>query len=137
VPTTENSGVATLHETASRDYNIIKIPINSSNYYLLENRNNSGYDKGLYMLDGQFKGGIAIWKIDETKLTEDRITNNNVNIDTTEKGVDLVEAIYGSIDKNGDGGDENALYYEGNRDYFLNLITDISPRDSSMSLNIN
>ncbi len=136
-PTITRSVTATLYETASQEYNIIKIPISNSRYYLLENRNNSGYDRGLYTLDGQFNGGIAIWKIDETKLTPQHIFNNTVNIDTAAKGVDLVEAVYGSIDKNGDGGDENVLYYEENKNSFSTFITNISQRGSTMSLDID
>ena len=136
VPSIETSSASTLYESASDDYNIIKIPINSTSYYLLENRNNSGYDKGLYSLTGTFLGGVAIWKIDETKLTQSNIDFNNVNADTNNKGVDLVEAIYGRIDRVADGGDESALYYQGNVDYFSTLVTDISLRGSVMSLNI-
>ncbi len=135
-PRVESSSSSTLYESASDDYNVIKIPINSTSYYLLENRNNSGYDRGLYALSGQFLGGVAIWKIDETKLTQSRIDRNNVNADVNNKGVDLVEAIAGRIDRYGDGGDENALYYRGNVDYFSDYVTDISQRGSVMSLNI-
>jgi len=126
----------TLYESSSREYNIAKIPIDENSYYLIENRNNSGYDRGLFKLDGDFKGGIAIWKIDETKLTQDRITQNIVNIDTQHKGVDLVEAVKGSIDLNGDGGAENALYYKENVDYFLNYIDNISSRGAQMTYNM-
>lgn len=126
----------TLTETASSDYNIIKIPIDSTSYYLLENRNNSGYDRGLSSLDGDFQGGIAIWKIDETKLTQEYMSNNIVNADTQNKGVDLVEAVDGYIDYSGGSGNENALYYKGNVDYFKTLVTNISQRGSQMTLNI-
>jgi M6 family metalloprotease-like protein len=130
------SGSTTLTETNSLDYDVIKIPINATSYYLLENRNNSGYDKGLYMLDGVFDGGIAIWEIDETKLTSTYFDANTVNADTDNKGVDLVEAVLGTIDTKADGGDENALYYEGNVDSFLNLVDNISQRAPIMGLNV-
>ena len=126
----------TLYATSSLEYNILKIPIDSKSYYLLENRDNSGYDRSLYSLDGNFNGGIAIWKIDETKLTKIHIDENSVNVDTQNKGVDLVEAVDGAIDKYGDGGNENALYYETNKNYFSTLVTNISQRGSSMTLNI-
>ena len=135
-PTIENSTSTVLYETASLDYNIIKIPINSTSYYLLENRNNSGYDKGLYSLNGHFNGGIAIWKIDETQISTNDLFYNTVNANTAQKGIDLVEAIYGKIDTGGDG-DENALYYQGNVNSFKTLVSDISPRGSVMNLNIN
>jgi len=132
-----SSSSTTLSATSSMDYDIIKIPINSTSYYLLENRNNSGYDQGLYTLDGNFRGGIAIWKIDETKLTELNFFNNSVNADTYNKGVDLVEAVAGDIDSAAGYGDENALYYSGNKNYFLNLVSDISAPGSVMNLTVN
>ncbi|OHD95045.1 MAG: hypothetical protein A2019_04050 [Sulfurimonas sp. GWF2_37_8] len=132
----ELNGSTTLTETFSAGYDMIKIPINATSYYLLENRNNNGYDKGLYMLDGVFDGGMAIWKIDETKLTSDYFDANTVNADTANKGVDLVEAVAGTIDTNASGGNENALYYEGNVNSFLTLVDGISARASVMNLNI-
>jgi len=131
------TGATTLNESSSSNYNVVKIPINSTSYYLLENRNNSGYDRGLYSLTGSFDGGMALWKIDTTKLTAQHFDDNSVNADTQSKGVDLVEAQASNIDSIGGGGDENALYYEGNKNFFSTLITNISQRGSSMSLNIN
>jgi M6 family metalloprotease-like protein len=136
-PTIEHGTSATLTGTSSIETNIIKIPIDNSNYYLLENRDNNGYDRGLYTLDGHFKGGIAIWKIDETKLTSNYLFYNAVNADNSHKGVDIVEAYLGNIDSAAAYGDENALYYDGNKNYFLNLVSDISAPGSVMNLNIH
>ena len=136
-PIVVNNEEVTLYETASLEYNILKIPIDKNNYYLLENRNNSGYDRALHSLEGNFNGGVAIWRIDETKLTQAHIEENDVNNDTLHKGVDLVEAVEGTIDSNGDGGAENALYYKSNKNYFSTLVTNISQRGSAMTLNIN
>jgi M6 family metalloprotease-like protein len=133
----EVNGSTTLTETSSVDYDIIKIPINATSYYLLENRNNSGYDKGLYMLDGVFDGGIAIWEIDETKLTSYYFDNNIVNADTANKAVDLIEARPGTIDALADGGDEDALFYLGNVANYGTVVTNISARGSVMGLNVN
>jgi M6 family metalloprotease-like protein len=130
------SGIASLEETSSLRYNIIKIPIDANHYYLLENRNNSGYDKGLFSLSGTFDGGIAIWKINEHRLREENFYANNVNNSTEDKAVDIVEARAGTIDSTGSGGDENALYYEGNKNYFLDLLDTISPRASTMTLRV-
>jgi M6 family metalloprotease-like protein len=135
-PKTVSSNTSTtLTQTASLDYDMIKIPINATSYYLLENRNNAGYDKGLYKLTGTFNGGMAIWKVDET-IISNNFDANTVNADTANKGVDLVEARAGTIDSSGSGGDEDALYYEGNVNYFLTLVDGISLRDSVMGLNI-
>jgi M6 family metalloprotease-like protein len=133
----EVSGSTTLTETSSVNYDVIKIPINATSYYLLENRNNSGYDKGLYMLDGVFGGGMAIWKIDETKLTSYYFDNNTVNADTANKAVDLVEARPGTIDALADGGDEDALFYLENVSNYETIVTNISSRGSVMGLNVN
>ncbi len=136
VTPTEESGTSSLQATSSDSYNIIKIPISTNQYYLLENRDNSGYDKGLYLLEGVFDGGMAIWKIDENKLTDSYFFNNTVNADTNNKGVDLVEATNPTIDFGG-AGDEKALFYYPNVDAFGTKVTNISSRSSSMTLNIN
>jgi len=132
----EESGLSSLVQTSSDNYNIIKIPISANQYYLLENRDNSGYDKGLYSLDGIFDGGVAIWKIDETKLTNDHFLENDVNNDTANKGVDLVEAQDTGIDIDSDGG-ERALFYAPVTTAFGTKVTNISIRGSVMNLNIN
>jgi M6 family metalloprotease-like protein len=135
-PSIQKSAV-TLYATSSLEYNIIKIPINKTSYYLLENRDNSGYDRGLHSLNGIFQGGMALWKIDESKITPKHIQDNTVNADTLHKGIDLVEAVNGNIDKGGDGGNQNALFYDKNINHFLNIITNVSQRGSTMNLNIN
>ncbi len=136
VTPTEASGTTYLQTTSSDSYNIIKIPISANQYYLLENRDNSGYDRGLYILEGVFDGGMAIWHINEDKLTESYFANNTVNADTSEKGVDLVEAANATIDYGG-AGDEKALFYHLNVDAFGTKVTNISSRGPSMTLNIN
>ena len=134
---TVHQGFVTLNETFSAGYNIEKISVNSNCYYLLENRNNSGYDRGLYSLGGNFQGGIAIWKIDNTKLTDSHFEHNDVNGDTQNKGVDLVEAKPSNIDSSAGSGHEFVLFYKGNVDSYEAKIANISQRGSSMSLNIN
>jgi len=132
----EESGSTSLTETTSNDYNIIKIPISANHYYLLENRNNNGYDKGLYSLDGTFDGGVAVWHINDEKLTVDNFWENNVNNDVDNKGVDLVEAEDTYIDEMSDGG-EKALFYSPHITSFGTKVTNISTRGSVMNLNIN
>ena len=134
----EENGTVALNETSSDSYNVYKIPINDSEYYLLENRNNSGYDRGLYSLDGDFNGGIALWHINENKLTDLNFEYNNVNADTNNKGIDLVEASNPTLDIDTYAiGHEKALFYFGNVDFFENNISNISERSSQMTLNIN
>jgi hypothetical protein len=135
-PITPNDETITLYETASLKYNVVKIPINDTSYYLLENRNNTGYDKGLIELSGTFDGGVAIWKVDETKLTEKNFLENTVNSDTQNKGVDIVEASSSTIDSQGSYGNEDALYYLGNKNSFLDLVDNISQRGEEITLDI-
>lgn len=132
----ETKGSTVLYATNSSSYNILKIPIDNTNYYLLENRNNSGYDTGLYSLSGNFDGGIAIWHINETYLTVKNFDFNNVNSITTDKGVDLIEATVQTIDQ-GYGGDEAALFYNPNLTYYDNKVSSISAQGSAMTLNVN
>lgn len=132
----EVTGTTSLLTTSSDSYNVLKIPISANQYYLLENRDNSGYDRGFYLLDGNFDGGMAIWHINENKLTESDFYANSVNADTSDKGVDLIEAANATIDSGGLG-DEKALFYYPNIDAFGTKVTDISSRSSSMTLNIN
>lgn len=135
---TQSNGYASLNETASDSYNIVKIPISANHYYLLENRNSSGYDRGLYSLTGDFDGGMAIWHINQNNLTTSNFFNNNVNSNTLDKGVDLVEAVDTDID-DGYGGGGKALFYSPHATTFSQNtnISDISTRGSTMSLNIN
>jgi len=141
VTPTQESGTTTLNETSSDSYNIIKIPISANQYYLLENRNNSGYDRGLFSLDGDFDGGMAIWHVDENKLSSTNFEINNVNTDTDNKALDLVEATtstkYDNIDDDGSGGYEKILFYSPSVNAFGTKVTNISQRGSQMTLNIN
>lgn len=127
-----------LHETASSSYNVIKIPISANHYYLLENRNDSGYDRGLRDLNGVFKGGVLIWHINQKKLTTTYFTTNSVNSDTNNKGVDVIEANNPVLDTDANSpGNATALFYNPNRTSFGTKITDISAPGSVMNLNIH
>lgn len=127
----------TLYESASRSYNVIKIPISANHYYLLENRNDSGFDRGLRMLDGTFKGGVLIWHINQKKLTTPYFQNNNVNADTADKGVDVVEANDPVLDLHTSDGNAKALFYRQNRSSFGSKVTNISDPGDIMFLDIN
>ncbi|MCD4707182.1 MAG: M6 family metalloprotease domain-containing protein [Candidatus Sabulitectum sp.] len=74
---------------------VYKIPLNSTEYLLIENRQRDPDGNGQcgpherdYGLPGS---GILIWHIDETRLGEYR-TANIVNVDPLHKGVDVEEA---------------------------------------------
>ena len=139
-PALTTSGVSLdMNETLSGSYNVIKIQKNATQYYLLENRNNTGYDRGLYMLptNGTFDGGLAIWQIDTDMTTQAHIDANTVNADSTQQGVYMIDANAGGF-INGTGGDEKALFYNPNVSSFADAnITNISDRNSTMTLDIN
>jgi len=130
----EINGSIVINDTKSTNYNIIKIQ-NGTKHFLIENRANRGYDRGLFILDGSFAGGIAIWDIDESKITQANLDNNSIN--SLPRGVSLINAQGGYVSGNGN---ENALFYDVNINSFLSgnaNITNISVRGAAMTLDIN
>jgi len=111
------------HATSSREFNIIKIPINDHEYFLLENRDNSGYDRGLETIAFYFNGGLAIWHIDEN-IIADNMASNTVNDDVNHKGVDLEEAARATLDYDVNAyGEKENLFYQSNVDAFTPFTT--------------
>ncbi len=137
--TPDSSLHVSLYENSSSSYNIIKIPINDNEYFLLENRNNSGYDRGLKAIDGIFKGGMALWKINDNVISSNRFLNH-VNADKNNKGVELIEATHARLDNSAyEHGHEKNLFYYGNKNSYSTTaieIDDISARSEIMTLNI-
>jgi len=78
-------------------------------YFLVENRQDAGYDRGLENLVPGFTGGVAIWHVDETQATND---------DETDRKVDLEEA--DGTESFGAGTD---LWYVGNATSFNDAST--------------
>ncbi|MFN3533588.1 MAG: M6 family metalloprotease domain-containing protein [Candidatus Brocadia sp.] len=76
---------------------IFRINTSDSNqYFLLENRQFTGYDTGFQRQTGlSGHGGLVIYHID--KLKTDLFGVNNVNADEDDKGVDVEEANEGSL----------------------------------------
>ncbi len=108
-----------LNGTGYSNYNIVKVPISCSEYFLLENRSTAGYDQGLaYPLDGTYMGGLAIWHIDEYVISSN-LNANTINTNVSHKGVDLEEASNPVLD-NGwyEHGNAKNLYYSGNKTEF-------------------
>jgi len=150
-PTIIDSSISNLaiSDTTSVDYNLYKIPSGNSNeYFLLENRNSAGYDKGLNVLNGvgYFNGGLLISHIDEN------VVENNQD---THRHVDIEEASMAELDRTEDfnhRGHKQNLFYSGNVDSFTPYtspnsnrynghssgisITNISDRSSIMHLDI-
>jgi len=137
--TPQNVNVTTnniaMNATHSSKYNIVKIPTdNAQEYFLVENRSPKGYDAGLYDLDNaEFTGGIAIWHIDESRVTE----QNDV---ATHKLVDLEEANNPVIDSTNDrinDGTVTNLYYSGNSNLFSNTTSTNSKKYDGTATNIS
>ena len=143
-----------VHATGTSTYNIIKTPFNNSvdEYFLVENRGDTGYDAGLKYVNDAFNGGMAIWHIDEAVISAKR-ADNIINSSTSHKGVDLEEAAGPSVDY-GAGDPVLNFYYSGNVDAFTpntlpntNLytdnkrsfifFTDISASAETMTVRIN
>lgn len=74
---------------------LLKIPLNSTEYLLVENRQRDPDGNGLCGIHEHDFGlpgsGVLIWHIDRTRLGE-YIGANRVNVDPDHKGVDLEEA---------------------------------------------
>jgi M6 family metalloprotease-like protein len=64
---------------------VYKVPISSTQYHLISNRQKKGFDA---KLPG---AGLLIWHINETAISSG-LSNNRVNADENNKGVDLEEA---------------------------------------------
>jgi M6 family metalloprotease-like protein len=110
-----------LYSAGTPPYNVLRINTQDPNqYFLLENRQLTGFDEGLYRWfsassGGAGGGGLAVWHIDES------MADNN---DWTHKMVDLEESNtttlgYGELDYYGTGdpparqGNRNHYYYAG------------------------
>ena len=85
-------------------------------YFLIENRQPTGYDQGLPITSG----GIMIWHIDDSVGSIDA---NNVNINENRKRVDVEEAEdgalgYSQLDSLTNRGNQRDLFYSGNNTDF-------------------
>ena len=105
---------------SSSQYVLYKIPTDrSGEYFLIENRADSGYDRGLYILKelGDFEGGLSILHIDDN-LLPNCITANSCNNDETHKLVDIEEANNPGLDTNKHRGDYLNLFFQANNESF-------------------
>ena len=114
-----NNSLVNLYGTNESNYNIVKIPINNHEYFLLENRSRDGYDSGLTtLLEGTYQGGLAIWHIDDDTIAQKR-DDNEVNADVRHKGVDLEEANDPRMDNSSNNfGHANNLFFSTNKSEF-------------------
>jgi M6 family metalloprotease-like protein len=97
------SGVYELSSLDTGEENMLKIPIkNSQEYFLLENRMFTLYNRGLgyYCSDP----GIIIWHVDQALMDSFKYTvygyelyDNGINDDYDNKGIEVVEASLGEV----------------------------------------
>lgn len=85
----DTDGEYVLYARSLDEFNVIKIQ-EYGVYYLLENVDFAGYGAGLDVF--MELPGIAVWRIDESKTTEDIIFENTVNDDEDQMGIALIEA---------------------------------------------
>lgn len=115
-PVIPASGDTVTVNVASGDGNTVyALPTERSNeYFLVENRQSTGYDEGLaYLLYTSDFGGLAIWHIDDNMGTPGL---NNDNADENHRRVDLVAASGDTfLDDASSYGRPTNLFYEGNR----------------------
>jgi len=127
----EANNLITINKNTNKNYevygaitnkqNILKIPVNDNEYYLIENYGVDGFEKGYYSRISNYKGGNMLWHIDKGVITQNK-ASNTVQGDVSHKGVDIVEADNNNVvDNNGNGLGTN-LFYKGNVD-FINDYT--------------
>lgn len=127
---------ATLNDTASANYNVLMLPIGDSQCFMLENRSTDGYDAGLNVINGYYRGGMAVWHIDQNVIDDGKLLNI-VNADAEHKGVDLEEANEADLAEAGEPGLDDdyrfpgharSLYWQGNKTNFSVETTPSSRR---------
>ncbi|NIM15481.1 MAG: M6 family metalloprotease domain-containing protein [Candidatus Aminicenantes bacterium] len=132
-PITPTSGTSNSIREASNYQDIYKLSTSDANqYFLVENRQLSGYDEGLWgKIQDTTAGGLAVWHVDMSKLN----TTNNDN--ENQKLVDLEEAEGNNeLDSNTNQGDKEDLFYQGNKTSFTDSTVPDSKLYDGTSTNI-
>ncbi len=86
------NGFQTLYASDSLAYNVLKmLTSDSDEYFLVENRQLSGYDAGLWAWfdttsGGSDAGGLAIWHIDESIANNDNESHKKVDLEEANEG---------------------------------------------------
>jgi M6 family metalloprotease-like protein len=114
-----------VYASSSINQNVYKVMVSSPNeYFLIENRDNSGYDEGM-----GFNGGLLITHIDET------ISDNRA---VSRKLVDVEEANNAELDYSQDNlGDSNNLFKSGNQADFDSASSPNSNSNSGSATNVD
>lgn len=129
-----NEAPASFQDTASDSYNIVLLPASKHECFLIENRSTDGYDAGLNAIHSYYRGGLAIWHIDQSVIDKG-MTTNAVNADKDQKGVDLEEAARPELDLSPrNPGNSHNLFWQGNATSFTETTSPDSKRiDGSSS----
>ncbi|MFQ5900527.1 MAG: M6 family metalloprotease domain-containing protein [Thermodesulfobacteriota bacterium] len=108
------SGSTTINAASQSNATITKVVTNNQDeYFLVENRQDSGYDTGLERWFNTGFGGLAVWHIDDNIGTAGQ---NDDNKDENHKRVDIIAAVGdGNLDNGIDRGVKENLFYMGNR----------------------
>ena len=105
-PTTPVRGTYSLPTVATSATAYRLTTPDTNQYFLVENRQQTGYDAGLFRYIGSGAGGLAVWHVDMAMWG---------NPDETHKQVDLEEADgLSDMDDNTSSGSPTDLYYAGN-----------------------
>ena len=127
--TISSDGGYTTNLSTDAFHSVYKIATGTANeYFLLENRDNVGYDRGLQVLNGTYDGGLLITHIDDNK------TNNT---DENHKWVDIEEANDPVLDAQVNRGDEDNFYYSGNSTTFNDTSNPNSKNYAGQATNIS
>ncbi len=113
-------GIFTAKSATTGQYNILKITTSDPNqYFLVENRNRSGFDDGLYC-EGISNGGIAVWHIEAsiiaTYKSPNKVNGNGHNPGVwLEKSTSYSEPYFrsGGKDTFGDSTSPNSKLWSG------------------------
>jgi len=132
-PTTISAdGTYSANASSDSFHKVYKIATGTTNeYFLVENREDVGYDTGLNSLSGaswNYDGGLLITHIDE---------NVTVNSDDNQRLVDIEEANNAGLNNKTDRGHINNLYFNGNSTTFNNSSTPNSKNNAGGATNIS
>ncbi|MDD5771990.1 MAG: M6 family metalloprotease domain-containing protein [bacterium] len=127
VTTIDSGQDITLPKTDSDGSSVFRVNTSDPDqYFLLENRQFSGYDMGFQRFEeASGHGGVVIYHIDNSKLTSSNFNFNDVNADVNDKGVDVEEADEGilgfsQLDTEQTPLDKNMFFFSGNNSDFTN-----------------
>ena len=143
VNTISSSQSISLSKSDGNSSSIFRInTLDSNQYFLIENREFSGYDIGFQVDTGKNgHGGLVIYHIDKLK-TDLWPDSNSVNDDEYDKGVDVEEANEGEIgysllDNYESSADTNMFFFSRNNTSFTNDTVPDSGLKNGASTNVS